>query len=224
MTYHKAGLISSAMGLGMLALSAWAWAAIPSGQPIPVHYGLDGLPDLYSAKAEGLLVMPLLAMGLTAILATLPTFDPLARNLCRSQKAYAMTWVAAIALIALIHGAIILQALGWSINMAQAVGAGVGLLFMVMGYGLGQVRRNHIFGVRTPWTLGSDRVWHQTNRLGGRLLSGLGLGSLLAALARAPGVVLSLALGVGTLAISVGMVIYSYWLWHDGSAEEQPLP
>jgi uncharacterized membrane protein len=38
-----------------------------------------------------------------------------------------------------------------------------------MGNVLGKVRRNFWVGVRTPWTLASERVWNDTHRLAARL-------------------------------------------------------
>ncbi|MEO0409556.1 MAG: SdpI family protein [Cyanobacteria bacterium P01_A01_bin.135] len=148
----------------------------------------------------------------------LPRFA-LAQSLRRSQKPYAMTWVAAIALLALVHSSSIFQVLGLPINGPRIIGVGAGLL--VIGHCLGKVRRNPVFGIRTPWTLQSDRIWNQTNRLGGRLLFVLGLGGAIAAVVGAPGVVLSLVLGGGALIISVGMVIYSYRMWRSEAGQRR---
>ncbi|MEM1515464.1 MAG: SdpI family protein [Candidatus Bathyarchaeia archaeon] len=35
-------------------------------------------------------------------------------------------------------------------------------------------KRNWFIGIRTPWTLSSDRVWEKTHRLGGKLFKTAG--------------------------------------------------
>jgi uncharacterized membrane protein len=38
---------------------------------------------------------------------------------------------------------------------------------ILMGNPMGKVRRNFFIGIRTPWTLASERVWYATHRLAG---------------------------------------------------------
>ncbi len=59
--------------------------------------------------------------------------------------------------------------------------AGIGLLFYYIGVLMENAERNWFIGIRTPWTLSSDRVWRQTNRLGGRLFRAAGIAAMLGA-------------------------------------------
>jgi uncharacterized membrane protein len=52
----------------------------------------------------------------------------------------------------------------------------VGGLLILAGNVLGKLRPNHVVGIRTPWTLASDRVWDQTHRFAGFVLVATGLG------------------------------------------------
>jgi uncharacterized membrane protein len=198
----------------MLAISAWAWNQIPDTQMIPVHYGIDGIADRYSGKLEGLLAIPLTGVGLTVLFALIPRIDPRSDNLMRSKKAYFMTGMSAIVLLLSIHSAIILQVLGWQINVATVGAVGVSLLLAVIGNYLSKVRSNFSFGIRTPWTLSSEQSWHKTHRLGGRLLFLLGISGAIAALANANQLSLLLIL-CGAVSITVFLVIYSYIVWRD---------
>ncbi len=212
MNNKLAFLLSGFAIFGMLLASWWAWHQIPDTQLIPVHYDLHGTPDRYGGKFEGLLVVPLIAVGLTLLFAVLPKIDPRAQNLVRSERAYAATWLAAIALIAATHFATVLQALGWQINVASVVSVGVGILLAIIGNYLGKVRSNFSFGIRTPWTLSSEHSWHKTHRLGGWLFFLLGISCTLAALAEADVLFLILTLA-GTISISFLLIIYSYSAW-----------
>lgn len=84
----------------------------------------------------------------------------------------------------------------------------VGLLFVIIGLLLPRARP-HSFGVRTPWTLASDRVWIRTHQLAGTLAIAAGV-VMLAAHATLPSE-LAHAVGVaGAVAAPVGAVVYSY--------------
>ena len=45
----------------------------------------------------------------------------------------------------------------------------IGLLFIFIGFMLRQAKRNFFIGIRTPWTLSSDRVWNKTHQIGSTL-------------------------------------------------------
>lgn len=208
------GVISSLIVAGMLLLSLWTWRYLPDTQLIPVHYGLDGTPNRYGSKFEGLFLTPLIAAGLILLFAVIPQIDPRTQNLSRSEKAYAATWLTTIAFLASIHVATVMQALGWHVNVGSVVSVGVSVLLIIIGNYLGKVLSNFFFGIRTPWTLSSERSWNQTHRLGGRLMFLLGIGCILAAMFEANILFFVLVLG-GMSGISILLVIYSYLLWKD---------
>src|SRR5436305_6807562 len=53
--------------------------------------------------------------------------------------------------------------------------SGLFLMLVLMGNVMGKVRRNFFIGVRTPWTLASERVWCDTHRLAAWLFVAVGL-------------------------------------------------
>jgi uncharacterized membrane protein len=207
-------VMNSFVVLVILSLSTWAWNQIPDTQLIPVHYGINGLPDRYGGKLEGLLVMPLLGVGLTALFAIIPHVDPRSDHLTQSQKAYFMTALSAMGLLLSLHTAIVLQALGWRINVATVASVGLSVLLAVIGNYLSKVRSNFSFGIRTPWTLSSEQSWNKTHRLGGQLLFLLGINGTIIALVNAHQLFLLLILG-GMVSITFVLVVYSYFVWKD---------
>lgn len=214
MRQKSALIISSIIILGMFALSAWTWVHIPD-QPIPVHFGPEGQPDRYGSKFEGLLLLPLFAIACNLLLSFLPRIEPRAAHLLRSSKAYHAVWIAVIALLAVLHGSAIAVVLGQSTGLSTTmVGTATGILLMVMGNYLGKVRSNFSFGIRTPWTLSSEKSWHKSHRLCGWLLFGLGLVCVLASIAGKPILFLWLLLG-GTGGITLILFVYSYLVWKD---------
>ena len=88
----------------------------------------------------------------------------------------------------------------------------LGVLLAVLGNFMGKIRYNYVMGVRTPWTLASERVWDRTHRVVGPLFVLWGLAVLASAVAGwddgrvATGM---MAGGVGLIvAVSLG---YSYF-------------
>jgi uncharacterized membrane protein len=214
MRQKSALIISSIIILGMFVLSVWTWYHSPD-QPIPVHFDPEGRPDRYGSKFEGLLLLPLVAIACNLLLSFLPRIEPRSEHLLRSSKAYSAVWIATIALLAVVHGSAIAVVLGQSTSLSTTmVGIATGILLMVMGNYLGKVRSNFSFGIRTPWTLSSEKSWHKSHRLGGWLLFGLGLVCMLVSIAGKPMLFLWLLLG-GTVGITLVLLGYSYLIWKN---------
>lgn len=211
-------LVGGAIIVGMLALSAWAWPQVPADAQIPVHWGPGGQPDGYGPKWLGLLGLPAVALAVLALLAFLPRFEPRRANLARSSTAYVATGIAALALLGVIHAFAVATALGGAVsaeaNIIPVVGIGAGLLFIVIGNYLGKTRSSWFFGIRTPWTLSSERSWSRTHRLGGYLFIALGVTMLLAAVLLSPEVFIWLVL-IGVPTSVALLAAYSYFVWRD---------
>ena len=66
--------------VAMFAVSWWAWGQVPAGAEIPVHWGVDGQPDRYGGKFEGLMLMPLIVLAVAALLCRHPSHRPPGRQ------------------------------------------------------------------------------------------------------------------------------------------------
>lgn len=207
--------------LAMLALSAWAWFQLPDGAQIPVHWGPNGEPDDWGPKWLGLLGLPATVAFVLGLLALIPRFEPRLANLSRSAPAYVAVGVAVMGMLAVMHVAAVAAALGSDIDMSAVAMLAAGAMFIVIGNFMGKTRSNWFFGIRTPWTLSSERSWAMTHRLGGRLFMSMGVAVMAAVviLGSEPAVWVMLAL-LG-LAIVV-LVAYSYIAWRDDPARIEP--
>jgi len=93
---------------------------------------------------------------------------------------------------------------------------GIGLVFLAIGNLLPRARPNWFVGIRTPWTLSSDRVWEKTHRFGGRVFVAAGI---LITLAGLFAVQWAHAVAFTVILITVTTVlVYSYLEWK----REQP--
>lgn len=193
----------------MFLASAVVWPRAP--ERLPVHWDLAGEVDRHGGRVEGLLLLPALALGVYLLLRALPRLDPGRANYALFGGAYATIRLATLAVLAAIHGVVILAALGRTIDMGRLMPILVGALLIVLGGVLGKLRPTWFVGIRMPWTLSSKRSWGKTHRLGGWLFIADGLLLIGGGVARSElltGVALA---GVG--ASLLALFIYSYLVW-----------
>jgi len=210
-------VIGGGIAIAMLAVSAWAWPQIPDGAQVPVHWGPSGEIDGYAAKWVGLLALPALTIGLVALLALIPRIEPRRDHLRRSWTAYLATSVAVLTLTGIIHGVVVLAALGNDVDLTAIVLISLGAMFVVIGNFLGKTRSNWFFGIRTPWTLSSELSWARTHRVGGWLFIGVGVLVLLTTVVLGSEAALWVMLG-SLLPGVAALFAYSYLVWRDDPA------
>lgn len=160
------------------------WNALP--ERIPIHWDWRGQIDGWGTKTHGIFIIPLTALGLTALLHVLPRFDPKLRR--RTNEKGLMPTVlpivrlASLLLLDAIFFVQIATSLGWNIAGGRIIMTCLLVFFVILGNYLGNLRPNYFVGIRTPWTLENPETWRATHRLGGRLMFFGGLFLLLAQL------------------------------------------
>ncbi len=214
MNVRRYVLISLGMVAAMFLVAAWAWPQLPPGAQIPIHWDAAGNPNGYASKEVGLLLVPLLSLGLVGLFAMIPRIEPRRSNLSRSSRAYGVTWLAVIALMLFIQIVTTLVVLGYDLSIRSLALGGTGVLFIVMGNYLGKVRSNFMFGIRTPWTLTSELSWNRTHRLGGKLFVILGSAVVVATLLGQQGLEVAVLI-IGLIVVIATLFIYSYRVWRD---------
>lgn len=219
MKLKQALIINSTIVAIMLAFSIWAWIKLPEGVQIPVHFNLQGQADRYGGKFEGLLALPLLAMGLTGLMALIPRIEPRKKHRSDSSVATSATVITSVVMLAVTHYSIIAIAVGKTVNITTITSIMMGILFIVMGNYLSKTRSNFFFGVRTPWTLSSELAWRKTNRLGAWLFVFYGMSFILAGIIGNS--LLCIGLLVSSLIVSLVIFpIYSYYIWKKDPAKK----
>lgn len=207
--------VSAILIAAMAAMSAWAWRVLPDGIRLASHWGMDGRVNGTMSKTTGLVLAPAIALGLSLVLALVPRIEPRRGSIEASRKAFFALWIGGLVVLAVMHAAVLLAAMGFDADVPGVLMVFVALTIAVAGNYMGKVRPNFFIGVRTPWTLSSDLSWEKSHRVMGRLF----VFSALAALAtrcavgtEAGYVVLAATL---TASVLVGIVSsYVYWK-HD---------
>ncbi len=200
------GFVMAAVGI---AFSVWAWPRLP--EVVTTHWNLKGEPDGFSPRWMAAGLLPLVQVGLVLVFRVLPRIDPRGENYAKFSATYWVIANSVILFLAGVHVAMLLEAMGIPVDVHRMIGLSVGLLLMVMGNYLGKVQPNWFMGVRTPWTLASEKVWRRTNRTAGWLFVLAGL--LIVISAFIPSIPTVTVMGVAVALAALIPVIQSYILW-----------
>ncbi len=136
---------------------------------VPSHWNVNGQVDGYSSRGFVVFFMPLLIAWIYAMMVLLPLIDPKRQNYARFAGAYRMLRGALVVFLSGIWMISILSGLGYSVDVRTITRGGLGLLLLLFGSFMGQIRFNYFVGVRTPWTLADERVWQQTHLFTGHI-------------------------------------------------------
>jgi uncharacterized membrane protein len=193
-------------------LFAWSvYQELPD--QIPTHFGPAGKPDNYSDKSIFIPMMGALVLLLPFLIKWLPLLDPRRENYQKFGRFYDLFRLSITLFLGGTFVAVLLYARGYSVNISTVTCLGLGLLWMVLGNYMGQVRPNWLFGIKLPWTLENDEVWRKTHRFAGPLWVGAGVLMLFAAWL--PGI---WAFWVSMVLIgssSVLPAVYAYWTYRN---------
>jgi uncharacterized membrane protein len=207
-------VVAALFVVASLAIAGIALARVGITATVPVHWGPDGQPDGYGPAWLSLLVVPVIQVGLVALLAVIPRFEPRRANLARSRRSYEIVVVGVTALLTLVQAAVAIASLGGEFDVARIIVGGTGVLFIAIGLVMPGFRPDYMAGIRTPWTLTSDMSWRKTHVLGGRLFILVGALVVMAS-PFLPMAALTVLYIVGLFAAVAVMVAYSYRVWKD---------
>ncbi len=164
--YYLTGIILTAAAL---ALPVILYPSLPDR--IPTHWNVHGEVDGFGAKSWAVFLGPGLMAMMLLVFRFLPWLSPRRFEVADTGRpTYLYIMVVIVLLIGYVHFVSIAAAMGWAGDVGRAMVAGIFLFFALLGNVLGKVPRNFYIGIRTPWTLASERVWYSTHRLAARIL------------------------------------------------------
>ena len=97
-----------------------------------------------------------------------PKLDPKKENYKKHSKAYSIMSISTVLTLIAIHWLTVLATFNVIKSMDMFIKLIIGILFVVMGNYMSQLRSNYLTGIKLPWTLASETVWKKTHRIGGR--------------------------------------------------------
>ncbi len=167
---------------------------------------LSGEPVAFYPKSIAVLFLPALALALTLAVPYLIRRSPSQFSLTHSSRVVPALLLTTNGLVCGLHILMIQKSLnphgpfGFKVDMLLAVFA------IFLGNYFAKVERNFFIGIRTPWTLASEKNWRATHRASAKVWVGLGILCLILSLLKVS--------GAGVIGLTVGAlysISYSYW-------------
>jgi uncharacterized membrane protein len=176
---------------------------------VPVHWNIEGRPDGTMPRESALFLMPAFMAGFIVLAALFPWLSPRSFTVEGFRPTFEFTIFLGVLLIGYIHAVMLFAGLRPDVDSGRWLIGGLFLFFALLGNVMGKLRRNFWAGIRTPWTLASDRVWIRTHRLAAYLFVAAGVLGFVCVVA---GVSLIVAF-VLILAAVLVPAFYSLWLY-----------
>lgn len=209
---NKLAWLEVALVVAPFVAIALLWSQIPPR--LPMHWNIQGEVDRWSSNRLEIFILPLVGLGVVALLHLLPKLDPrLRKTLQKNDRMNPALQIFCVAFVALFDAIFVDQlttAFGYRIANGRMMTACLLIFFAVLGNYLGTMRPNYFVGLRTPWTLESSETWRATHRLGGKLMFFGSIALLLLSFFLSQSVVVFL-LVTFTLLFCVWMFLYSWY-------------
>jgi uncharacterized membrane protein len=170
-------IVAATLLAGAVAATAWLYPGLPDR--IPTHWNFKGEVDGYGGKWT-LFLLPVMTAPLLALFYFLPALSPRHFGVESFRSTYLYIMAVTIGLFVFMQAVLLYTVERFvhgdrSFDIGRAFFAGVFLFFALMGNVMGKVRKNFYIGIRTPWTLASERVWNDTHRLAAWVMTTAGL-------------------------------------------------
>ena len=177
---------------------------------IPVHWDINGDVDRYGNRIN-IIYLALIPVLIYILFLILPVIDPRRKNYNKHKKAYRITKYAVILLMLSISWISILYTLEIISDVTRLLFWMIGIIFLLIGNYMRQIRSNFFFGIRNPWTLSNDVVWKKTHRLGGITFVITGIAIVVGSFFGS--IVTFILLMIGIVAILLVSTLYSYLVY-----------
>ncbi len=181
---------------------------------IPMHWNFKGEIDGYGNRTS-VFATATLPLILYVLMVFIPRIDPKKESYKKHAKAYEITILAMTLLFILLHWITISVGLGYEIPVDMIVKICIGILFIIIGNYMGQIRHNYFFGIRTPWTLASETSWRKTHKIGGIGFIIVGILFVIASPIRNQ--LFSMLCFVALMILIVIVTVYSYFVYKKDS-------
>ena len=174
---RKAEWVALAVVVLSFALAVYFYPIMPDR--MASHWNAQGLVDGYMDTFWGLFLMPIISFLLLGLFLLIPRIDPLKENIKIFRKYFDMFVVLMMVFLLYLFLLTIFWNLGSRFDFVLVIVPAFVALFYYVGILTEHAKRNWFIGIRTPWTLSSDKVWAKTHKLGGKLFK---LSALVAAI------------------------------------------
>ncbi len=208
---HNGDKIAIAAVIFSIIIGAAIYPFLPD--QIASHWNTDGIADDFVNKELFTISFPLLIIIVYLLLSLLPKAKELHYEMELLHRHYAELKASAVTFLAYVYLVILYSNTATSalqVSTPQLLFPGLSILLYYLATVMPKLKRNHLIGIRTPWTIHNDEVWHKTHLLAAKLFKALSVIVMFATLI-AVGISTWLAI-IPIVAVGIFLVIYSYAL------------
>lgn len=211
MQFTKFELFIYAIVLLSFVLASYSYLQMP--EQIASHWNAAGRADAVMPKFWGLFIAPIISLGMLLLFILIPRVDPLKANIAKFRKYFNWFIMAIFAFMLYLQVLIIAWNTGTRFNMMHAMVPVISLLFYCSGVLIEKAKRNWFIGIRTPWTMSSEKVWDKTHKIGGKLFKISAVIALLGLFARGYAILFVL---VPIILATAYLIVFSYFEYKKG--------
>jgi uncharacterized membrane protein len=176
-TMRKSEIIVLAIILASFVIGIYVYTQLP--ETIATHWNAQGQVNGYMSKFWGLFLMPFISFVLFLLFIMIPKIDPLKQNIAKFRGYFDNFVVLVILFLFYIYLLSIFWNLGFTFNFVRALVPAFAILIFYTGILIEHTKRNWFIGIRTPWTMSSDKIWEKTHKVGGKLFKIVAIASLI---------------------------------------------
>jgi len=203
---RKSEIIIFGIILLSFAIGIYYYPQMP--EKLASHWNAQGQVDGYTSKFWGLFLMPIISVGMLLLFILIPRIDPLKSNIQQFRKYFDGFVVLIMVFLFYLYLLTIFWNSGYTFNMITFLSPAFAILFYYSGILIENAKRNWFIGIRTPWTMSSDKVWDKTHKIGGKLFKIAGVVTLLAIFFETYAIYIIV---VPLIMVSIYTVVYSYF-------------
>ena len=137
---------------------------------VPTHWGASGQVNGWGPKST-VLILAALPFAMLILFEVIRKIDPKHQNFEKFGKVwnlFVVLFTVMMAAFSWLSELAVFGKLPDSSNLVSIlVCGGIGVLFIILGNFMPQVKQNYTFGCRTPWALNDEHNWQRTQRMGG---------------------------------------------------------
>ena len=200
--------------LAVLAGTMVAYPKLPG--TVPIHWNASGHADDWGPKWSLFLWGPGIMAAIVLLFYVLPWLSPKRFEIDSFRDTYLYIMIVMVVGLGYFHVLVMMNGLGVTWDIGRAMLGGICLMIALLGNVMGKVRRNFYLGIRTPWTIASERVWNKTHRLAAKTSFAAGLIGLLEVFLHAPFWLPIATVMAGPIIPAIYSLVYYKQLEHHG--------